>query len=376
VNNELKIGLVGPGKMGRIHSQAYLTVPRFFNHRTHPVLSAICGRNPDATAKAARDFGWANVETDWRRLIDRDDVDLVDICTPNDLHADIALAALAAGKHVVCEKPLAVDGPHARLMHDAARDAGVQHLIVFNYRFVPAVRLAKELIDAGELGEIYQYVGSFQQDWLSDPDVPVNWRLRSERAGSGVLGDLGAHTIDLARYLVGEVDSVMGVLHTSVPTRPDGSGDRVRVDVDDSFESLVQFGSGASGVVCASRVATGQKTRNRFEVYGSAGAVQFDFGSMNELRFFNTADDPRVRGFRSISTMHPGVHPWASNWWGQGHHIGFEHTFAHVVDEVLSGLEEDRPLSPNFGDGLACQQVMDAIIRSSRAGARETVAGG
>ena len=368
--SELRIGLIGPGKMGRIHSQAYHTAPRFFSHRLRPVPSVVSGRDPVTTARFAEDFGWASVETDWRRVIERDDVDLVDICTPNDLHPEIALAAIGAGKHVICEKPLALDVATAEAMLSAAESAGVLHAVVFNYRFVPAVRLAQELIAAGELGEIYQYVGSFQQDWLSDPEAPVNWRLQPERAGSGVLGDLGVHVTDLAHALAGPIESVIGSLHTAVTERPDGSGTRLRVDVDDSFEALAQFASGASGVLSASRVATGQKTRHRFEIYGSRGAVQFDFGSMNELRFFSSADDLRTQGFRTISTLHPQAHPWADHWWGQGHHIGFEHTFTHLIDAVLSALEEGRPIVPGFAEGVACQRVLDAITRSSRTAAR------
>ncbi len=367
------IGIVGTGKMGRAHSQAWATVPKFFELETTPALRVACGRDASKTADFAERFGWESVETDWRQLVERDDIDLVDICTSNDLHAEIALEATRNGKHVVCEKPLALDAPTAARMAAAAEAAGVKHMVVFNYRFVPAVRLARQLIDAGELGTIYQFVGSFQQDWLADPNAPMTWRLRKDSAGSGVLGDLGAHIVDLARYLVGEITSVTGALHTVVPSRRNEHGEMEPVTVDDAFESLIQFESGASGVLQASRVATGQKTRNRFEIYGSKGGLQFDFQAMNELRFLSNEDPVAVRGYRTISTTLPGAHPYADRWWGGGHLIGFEHTFTHLVHEMLSSFEENREPTPSFRDGEACQIVLDAIARSSATGSRVTI---
>jgi predicted dehydrogenase len=364
--NTLRIGMVGYGKMGRAHSQAWLTAPRFFDHETQPVLAAICGRDGDAAKRVAGTFGWQSVETDWRALVERDDIDLVDVCTSNDLHSEIALAAIRNGKHVVCEKPLALDATLARQMLAEAIDAGVRHTVVFNYRFVPAVRLAKQLIDAGELGELYQFVGSFQQDWLATPDFAMTWRLRREEAGSGALGDLGAHIVDMGRFLIGEIERVAGATHTFVPTRKNALGEDESVTVDDAFEALVRFRGGVSGMLQASRVASGQKTRNRFEIYGSKGGIQFDFQRMNELRFFSAEDRAEVRGFRTIPTTVPGAQPYADRWWGAGHPIGFEHTFTHLVDEVLTAFDEDRMPSPSFADGVACQEVLDAIERSAR----------
>ena len=362
--SDLRIGLVGYGKMGRAHSQAYVTVPRFFDHNTRPVLAAICGRNRDSAERVAGQFGWGSVETDWQRLVQRDDIDLIDVCTSNDLHSEIALAAIRNGKHVVCEKPLALDAALAHQMLEEAEHAHVRHMVVFNYRFVPAVRLAKQLIESGELGEIYQFIGSFQQDWLASPDFTMTWRLRQGTAGSGVLGDLGAHSIDLGRFLIGEIDRVVGAMHTVVPTRKNDRGEDEPVTVDDAYEALVRFRNGVSGVLQASRVASGQKTRNRFEIYGSKGGLQFDFQNMNELRFYSASDSPSVRGFRTISTTIPAAHPYADHWWGAGHVIGFEHTFTHLVDELLTAFDEDRVPSPNFNDGVACQNVLEAIERS------------
>lgn len=364
--NTLRIGMVGYGKMGRAHSQAWLTAPRFFDHDTQPVLAAICGRDGDAAKRVAGTFGWQSVETDWRALVERDDIDLIDVCTSNDLHSEISLAAIRNGKHVVCEKPLALDATLARQMLAEAIDAGVRHTVVFNYRFVPAVRLAKQLVEAGELGELYQFVGSFQQDWLATPDFAMTWRLRREAAGSGALGDLGAHIVDMGRFLIGEIERVAGATHTFVPTRKNALGEDESVTVDDAFEALVRFRGGVSGMLQASRVASGQKTRNRFEIYGSKGGIQFDFQRMNELRFFSAEDRAEVRGFRTIPTTVPGAQPYADRWWGAGHPIGFEHTFTHLVDELLTAFDEDRVPSPSFADGAACQDVLDAIERSAR----------
>jgi predicted dehydrogenase len=363
---QLRIGLVGYGKMGRAHSQAYATAPRFFDHDTQPLLTAICGRDRSGVEQAADRFGWQDVETDWRQLVRREDIDLIDICTSNELHSEIALAAIAQGKHVVCEKPLALGAEAAHRMLQEAERARIRHMVVFNYRFVPAIRLARQLIDAGELGEIYQFIGTFQQDWLASQDFTMTWRLRQESAGSGALGDLGAHIIDLGRFLIGEIDRVVGSTHTFVPTRRNDAGQDEAVTVDDAFEALVRFANGASGVLQASRVASGQKTRNRFEIYGSRGGLQFDFQNMNELRFFTASDPPGVRGFRTITATVPDVHPYAAHWWGAGHVIGFEHTFTHLVDELLSAFDENRAASPSLHDGAVCQDVLDAIACSVR----------
>ena len=362
----LRIGLIGYGKMGRAHSQAYSTVSRFFNHGVEPVLAVLCGRDRKEVGAMAARFGWQSVETDWRRLAEREDVDLVDICAPTRVHEEVALATAQQGKHVFCEKPLALTSAGAEKMLAHAERYGIRHMVTFNYRFVPAVRLAKRLISQGRLGDIRHFRGSFHQDWLTNAEAPMIWRLRGEDAGTGALGDLGAHVVDLARYLVGEIEEVSATMHTFVPRRRNESGEWEDVTVDDAFEALARFSSGASGVIEASRFATGHKCSNRFEINGSKGSLQFDFQRMNELSFFSNEDDPSVQGFRTITATVPNVHPYAAHWWGAGHVLGFEETFVHQVDELLSAFEEERQPVPNFYDGLKCQQVLDAISRASR----------
>ena len=362
----LRIGLIGYGKMGRAHSQAYATATRFFDHDTVPVFTAVCGRSRNKAERMASKFGWQDVETDWRALLERDDVDLVDICAPSREHEEIAVAAALNGKHVFCEKPLALTVAGAREMLEEVERNRVKHMVTFNYRFIPAVRLARSLIGEGRLGDIYHFRGSFYQDWLASPESPMTWRLRKDEAGSGALGDLGAHVVDLARYLLGEIDEVSASLHTFVDRRRNEAGELENVTVDDAFESLVRFDSGASGVIEASRFATGHKCTNRFEINGSKGSLQFDFQRMNELRYYSTDDEPAVRGFREITATVPKVHPYAAHWWGAGHAIGFEETFMHQIDELLSAFDEDRDPNPNFYDGLRCQEVLEAIERSAR----------
>ena len=362
----LRIGLIGYGKMGRAHSQAYATAARFFDHDTVPVFTAVCGRSRSKAEEMASKFGWQDVETDWRALLERDDVDLVDICTPSREHEEIAVAAARSGKHVFCEKPLALTASGVREMLDEVERHGVKHMVTFNYRFIPAIRLARSLIEEGRLGDIYHFRGSFYQDWLADPESPMTWRLRKDEAGSGALGDLGAHVVDLARYLLGEIDEVSATLHTFVDRRRNEAGKWEDVTVDDAFESLVRFESGTSGVIEASRFATGHKCTNRFEINGSKGSLQFDFQQMNKLRYYSTDEDPAVRGFRTITATVPKVHPYAAHWWGPGHGIGFEETFVHQVDELLSAFDEDRDPDPSFYDGLRCQEVLEALERSAR----------
>lgn len=362
----LRIGLVGYGKMGRAHSQAYATAARFFDHDTVPVFTALCGRDRSKAEAMAAKFGWQNVETRWRALVERDDVDLVDVCAPSREHEEISVAAARNGKHVFCEKPLALTAAGAREMLKEVERRNVKHMITFNYRFVPAVRLARSLIEEGRLGEIYHFRGSFYQDWLANPESLMTWRLRKDEAGSGALGDLGAHVVDLARYLLGEIEEVSGTLHTFVDRRRNEAGEWEDVTVDDAFEALMSFESGASGVIEASRLATGHKCTNRFEINGSEGSLQFDFQQMNELRYYDAGGDPAVKGFRTITATVPKVHPYAAHWWGPGHVIGFEETFVHQIDELLSAFEKDRDPNPSFYDGLRCQEVLEAIERSAR----------
>ena len=363
---QLRVGLIGYGKMGRAHSQAYATVSRFFDHRIEPVNAVLCGRNLVQVEEIASRFGWQSVETDWRRLVEREDVDLIDICAPTRMHEEVALAAAQRSKHVFCEKPLALTSAGAEEMLAHAERNEVKHMVTFNYRFIPAVRLAKRLISEGRLGDIRHFRGAFYQDWRANPEALMTWRLRSEEAGSGALGDLGAHVVDLALYLVGEIEEVSASMHAFVPRRRNETGEWEDVTVDDAFEALARFRSGASGVIEASRFAPGHKCSNRFEVNGSKGSLRFDFERMNELSFFSAEDDTLVQGFRTVTATVPKVHPYADHWWGPGHVIGFEETFVHQTDELLSAFEEERQPVPNFHDGLKCQQVLDAISESSR----------
>jgi len=373
----IRIGLVGYKFMGKAHSNAYLNVARFFNLPQPPVMKAICGRSEAAVRAVAEQWGWESVETDYHKLVARDDIDLIDIATPNNTHAEIAIAAAKAGKHVVSEKPLAMNVAEARKMLQAVRRAGVKHMVWFNYRRVPAIALAKKLIEEGRLGRIFHIRAVYLQDWIVDPEFPLVWRLRREVAGSGAHGDLNAHIIDLARYLVGEFASVVGMSETFIKERPleveagglSGRGGRKRgkVTVDDAVLFLARFRNGAIGSFEATRFATGRKNGERIEINGEKGSLVFNFERMNELEFYSAEDAPGEQGFKTILVTEP-VHPYMSAWWPPGHIIGYEHTFVNQAADLLTGIAEDKPLSPDFEDGLRCQQVLDAVLESCKTG--------
>ncbi|GGD61615.1 Gfo/Idh/MocA family protein [Paenibacillus nasutitermitis] len=365
---KLRIGMVGYKKMGKAHSQAYQTVNRFFRTNVDIELKAICGRDLSAVKEMARNFGWESVETDWQKLIAREDIDLIDVCAPSNVHEEVVLEAVKSGKHVFCEKPLALDLNGAVDMLQAAQLAKVIHMVSFNYRFVPAIQLARRIINEGRIGTIRQFRGHFFQDWLVNPEATLTWRLKREEAGAGALGDLGAHVIDLAGYLVGEISSVIGSRETFVPERTNANGVKEAVTVDDAFSALVRFRNGAMGTLESSRYATGRKCQNALEIYGSEGAILFDFQKMNELQFFSRRDDPHLQGFRTISATVPQQHPYADAWWGPGHVLGFESTFVHTVYELLTAFQEERLPEPNFADGVKCQQVIEAIEASIHMG--------
>lgn len=366
------IGMVGYKFMGKAHSHAYRDLPMFFPNSAQPVMKAICGRDETGVAQAARQFGWEGYVTDWRELLQRDDIDLIDINAPSDAHKEIALAAAAAGKHVFCEKPLALTLADSREMLQAAEQAGVKHMVGFNYRFAPAVQLAKKLITEGRLGQIYHFRAWFLQDWIVDPEFPLVWRLQKEVAGSGSHGDLGAHLIDLAHFLVGDLTEVIGMSETFVKERPvpdtmtglsaKGSKDAPKgpVTVDDATLFLARFASGALGSFEATRFAPGHRCTNSFEINGSKGSVKFDFERMNELQVYFTDDAEDVQGFRRVLATDPS-HAYAEAWWPPGHTIGYEHTFIHEVVELMQALAEDRQPVPNFHDGVKCQQVLEAV---------------
>jgi predicted dehydrogenase len=361
----LNVALIGYAFMGRAHSNAYRQVVPFFRPRLTPQMKVLCGRTASDVERASRDLGWKEAATDWREVVARPDIDLVDISTPGDSHAEIAIAAAAAGKAVLCEKPLANSVTDAQRMLDAVTRAGVVHMICHNYRRAPAVMLAKAIIDAGQIGEIRHYRGTYLQDWIVDPAFPMTWRFDRERAGSGALGDIAAHSIDLARFLVGEIHEVSGDLETFIKERPRRDGGVGEVTVDDAASALVRFDGGAIGTIEATRLAPGRKNFNRFEINGSLGSVAFNLERMNELEVYFESDPPHLRGFRTIQVTEPG-HPYIKAWWPPGHSIGYEHTFVHTVYDLLEGIADGRSPAPNFEDGWRNQRVLDAIERSAK----------
>jgi predicted dehydrogenase len=371
----IRIGMIGYKFMGKAHSHAYRDLPMFFPDVPAPEMKLICGRNADAVKAAASQFGWQGYTTDWRELISREDIDLVDINAPSDAHKEIALAAARAGKHVFCEKPLALTLKDSREMLQAVESAGVKHMVGFNYRFAPAVMLAKKLIQEGRLGDIYHFRAWFLQDWIIDPDFPLVWRLQKDIAGSGSHGDLGAHLIDMAHYLLGDMTEVIGMNETFIKERPlpsemtglsaKGSKDGPRgpVTVDDATLFMARFANGALGSFEATRFAAGHRCTNSFEINGSKGSVKFDFERMNELQVYFTDDKADVQGFRRVLATDP-AHAFSEAWWPPGHTIGYEHTFIHEVVELMKSFHENRSPIPNFKDGVKCQEVLEAVDRS------------
>jgi predicted dehydrogenase len=378
----LRVGMVGYAFMGAAHSQAWRTAGRFFDLPAAVEMTAICGRSEDRVREAAARYGWASYETDWRALVARDDIDVVDVCTPGDSHAPIAIAALEAGKHVLCEKPLANTVAEAEAMADAAEKATGRSMVAFNYRRVPALALARQLIAAGRLGDIRHVRAQYLQDWLVDSDFPLVWRLREEKAGSGALGDLGAHIIDIAQFLTGQrITSIGALLETFVAERPlpaessglsaAGGAGRGQVTVDDAAIFTARFSGGAVGVFEATRFANGRKNAMRIEVNGSSGSIAFDFESMNELSFFDGAEDIATAGFRRILVTE-STHPYMDAWWPPGHLIGYEHTFTHQVRDFVEAVATGGPLHPSFADGLQVQRVLAAVKGSANASGGHT----
>ncbi|MFJ4105357.1 Gfo/Idh/MocA family protein [Amycolatopsis japonica] len=373
------IGMVGHAFMGAVHSHAWRSVHRFFTPPLIPRLAVLGGRDEVRAKAAAERFGWEDVETDWRALIARDDVDLVDICTPGDSHAEIAIAALEAGKHVLCEKPLANTLAEAEAMAEAAAKAranGVRSMVAFNYRRVPALAHARKLVASGALGEIRHVRSVYLQDWLSDAQAPMTWRLHKDKAGSGALGDLGAHIVDAAQFVTGDtITGVSALTNTFVKERPDGDGGTGRVTVDDTALFLGRFTGGAVASFEATRFALGRKNAMRLEINGSKASLAFDFESMNELSFFDGGQPPTEAGFRRILVTEP-EHPYVGVWWPPGHLLGYEHTFTNEVADLLTAIGEGKDPEPSFEDGLRVQQVLDAVERSASDEARWTTVPG
>jgi predicted dehydrogenase len=364
----VNVALIGYAFMGKAHSNAYRQVGPYFKPRLMPRMKVICGRTRDKVEAAAREYGWDEAATDWEEVVARKDIDIVDVSTPGDLHAPIAIAAAKAGKVVFCEKPLANTVAEAEKMLAAVEKARVLHMICHNYRRAPAVMLAKQLIDEGKIGEIRHYRGTYLQDWPADPKFPRVWRLDKTKAGSGALGDLAAHTIDLARFLVGEIAEVCGDLKTFVTERPlpDNPKKKGSVTVDDASTALVRFENGAIGTIEATRMALGRKNYNRFEINGSRGSVAFDMERMNELEVYLASDPPTERGFKTVLATDPG-HAYFKAWWPAGHIIGYEHTFIHTVYELLEGMANGTQPWPSFVDGVRNQRVLAAIEKAATA---------
>ena len=362
---EIGVGLVGYKFMGRAHSNAYRQVGRFFDLDLSPRMRAICGRDEVGVRDAAASLGWEGYETDYHRLLERDDIGLVDVATPGNTHHEIAIASLEAGKHVLCEKPLANTLQEAREMLDAARRAGTVNMVCFNYRRAPAVQLAKSLVGDGRLGEIRHWRAAYLQDFILDPELPLIWRFRKEVAGSGALGDIGAHIVDLAHVLVGPIAEVVGATGTFIKERPleEPGGGRGEVTVDDAAAFLARFENGATGTFEATRLAAGRKNHNYFEINGSRGSVAFDLERMNELQVYLEDDEPDVKGFRTVLVTEPD-HPYMEGWWPPGHIIGYEHTFVHTIKDLLDGIGAGQSPAPTFEDGYRCQAVLEAVERS------------
>lgn len=363
----INVALIGYAFMGKAHSNAYRQVGPFFSPRVRPRMKVICGRHAGKVAAAAKAYGWDEAATDWRAVVRRPDIDLIDVCTPGDSHAEISIAAARAGKAVICEKPLANSVAEAERMLAAVDKAGVAHMICHNYRRAPAVMFAKRLIEEGRLGNLRHYRGTYLQDWITNPDFPLVWRLDKSRAGSGALGDIAAHSIDLARFLVGEIGEVAGDLKTFIKSRPlPGQPRRKgRVTVDDAAMALVRFTNGAIGTIEATRMAPGRKNYNRFEINGSRGSLAFDLERMNELDLYLESDPRGIRGFRRILVTEPS-HPYMKAWWPPGHIIGYEHTFTHTIYDLLEAMADRRMPTPNFVDGVRNQRVMAAIEKAAR----------
>ncbi|POH57179.1 Gfo/Idh/MocA family protein [Arthrobacter glacialis] len=379
---DLRVGMAGYAFMGAAHSHAWRNAHRFFDLPLTPELTAIAGRNQSAVEHAAEKMGWASTETDWRALIERDDIDLIDICTPGNTHAEIAIAALKAGKHVLCEKPLANSVAEAQEMTAVAAEAannGVFAMCGYSYRRTPALALMKSMIDDGKLGTIRHVRAQYLQDWLSDENAPLTWRMDKSKSGSGALGDIGAHSIDAAQFVTGQhITGVSALMETFTTQRPTG-GDFVGlggtgtvdentemgpVTVDDAVIFSARFDGGPIGVFEATRAALGRKNAMRLEVNGSAGSLAFDFEDMNFLQFYDGRDEAGVRGFHRIMVTEP-EHPYVGNWWPTGHGLGYEHGFTHQVVDLVTALGNKTQPTPSFAEALGVQRVLAAVEESA-----------
>jgi predicted dehydrogenase len=376
----INIAIIGSKFMGKAHSNAWQNAAHFFDLERRPVLKVACGQNEADLRTFAENWGWQEVETDWRRVVARDDVDVVDIAVPQYLHHPIAVAAARAGKHIFCEKPMALSVDQAQEMLTTATAAGIVHYLNHNYRRAPAVVLARRLIDEGKVGRIFHWRGAYLQSWIVDPAFPLTWHLRRETAGSGPQGDLNSHSLDLARFLVGEIASVTAMTAQFVAERPlpgvgaatfssgqAPSSQMGPVTVEDAAFMLVRFENGALGSFEATRFAPGRKNFNYFEIYGDRGSLSFDLERMNELQYFSATDPDYAQGFRTILVTEP-VHPYISHWWPPGHTIGYEHEFTHAVVDFIHAVATGGAIAPDFADGVAEMKVLEAGLRSADTG--------
>jgi len=375
---EVGIGMLGYAFMGKAHTNAYKKIPyMIYPPPAVPKLVAIAGRDEAAVKEAVLRYGYEGYYTDWRKMLDDPRVQLFDNAGPNNLHAEPCIAAAEAGKHILCEKPMARSRVEAQAMLNAVKKTGVKHMVSFNYRFVPAIRQAYELIKSGDLGEIYHFRAVYLQEWIADPNFPLVWRLDKKTAGSGALGDLGAHIIDLGRFLAGEPASVMALTKTFIKERPlpggKGSGN---VEVDDAFEAIIEFENGAIGTLEASRFCPGRKNYEMFEINGSKGSIRFNLERLNELEvFWKDAPVKETQGFTDVLVTE-AYHPFWSNWWPHGHIIGWEHTFVHEIAHLLDAIVNNKEVAPygaTFEDGYRNAVICDAIVQSSLEGRRTAI---
>jgi len=366
---EIGVGMLGYAFMGKAHANALKKLPyMIYPPPAVPKLAAIAGRSEAKVREAARRYGFAKAYTDWRAMLDDPEVQVFDNAGPNDLHAEPNIAAAQAGKHVISEKPLGRNAEECKLMWEAVKKARVKHQVAFNYRFVPAVRLIRNLIDAGKLGRIYHFRAAYLQEWIASEDFPMVWRLESKHAGSGALGDLGSHVVDLARYLVGEPKSLMARTETFIKQRKDARGKMQKVDVDDAFQAIVEYRNGAVGTLEASRFCPGRKNSNTFEINAEKGSVRFNLEAMNELEVFWKDGERDTQGFTKV-LVSESYHPFWSHWWPQGHIIGWEHTFVHEFAHFFEAIVNKTKVAPHaadFEDGYKNAVICDAILASAR----------
>ena len=378
----LRVGMIGYRFMGKAHSNAWRQAARFFPLKAHVEMHTVCGRDVAGVSAARAQLGWQHSSHDWREVVESPLIDVVDINTPNDSHAEIAIAAAQNGKHVLCEKPLAMTVKEAEKMLAAAQKAKIVHMVCHNYRRIPAIAQAKKMIAEGAIGQVYHYHARYAQDWIVDPEFPLVWRLQKGVSGSGAHGDINAHIIDLARYLVGEFKEVNGLMHTFINERPimdeSGKGSGLgakaarkmgKVTVDDAAMFMGRFENGALANLEATRFALGRKNHIEIEINGSKGSLHFDFEDMNRLKYFNNEEAKDRQGFRDILVTQPGgTHPYVGQWWPPGHIIGYEHTFVHTIADFVNACIDGKSVQPTFEDGVKNQRVLEAVEASAKSG--------